>query len=57
MGELEPDHPGEDEGDRKIATEAARVAERPHAEQKCSRRADPGPDRVAVPNAISRCAR
>ena len=45
-GQVEPDHPGQDQGDRDELGHRDRVAEEDHPDRGGTRRADPGPDRV-----------
>lgn len=45
-GQVEPDHPGEDQGDRDELGSRHHVAEEDHAYRRRSRGTDPGPDRV-----------
>jgi membrane protein DedA with SNARE-associated domain len=45
-GEVEPDHPGQDQRDRDELGGRHRVAEEDHADRRRAGRADPGPDRV-----------
>ncbi len=45
-GQVEPDHPGQDQRDRDELGRRHRVAEEDHADRGGAGRADPGPDRV-----------
>ena len=45
-GQVEPDHPGQDQRDRDELGHRNRVAEEDHADRGGADRADPGPDRV-----------
>ena len=45
-GQVEPDHPGQDQRDRDELGHRDRVAEEDHADDGRAGRADPGPDRV-----------
>jgi membrane-associated protein len=49
-GQVERDHPGEDEGDRDEPRHRDHVAEEDHAHRRRSRGADPGPDGVSGPH-------
>jgi membrane-associated protein len=49
-GQVEPDHPGEDQGDRDELDGRDGVAEEDHADRRGSRGADPGPYRVGGPD-------
>jgi membrane protein DedA with SNARE-associated domain len=49
-GEVEPDHPGQDQRDRDEPGHRDRVAEEDHADRGGARGADPGPDRVGGPD-------
>jgi membrane-associated protein len=49
-GQVEPDHPGQDQRDRDELGHRDRVAEEDHADRGRAGRADPGPDRVGGPD-------
>ncbi len=49
-GEVEPDHPGQDQRDRDELGDRDRVAEEDHADRGGAGGADPGPDRVGGPD-------
>jgi membrane-associated protein len=49
-GQVEPDHPGQDQRDRDELGHRDRVAEEDHAHHGGAGRADPGPDRVGGPD-------
>jgi membrane-associated protein len=49
-GEVEPDHPGQDQRDRDEPGHRDRVAEEDHPDRGGARGADPGPDRVGGPD-------
>jgi membrane-associated protein len=49
-GQVEPDHPGQDQGDRDEPGRRNRVAEEDHADRGGAGGADPGPDRVGGPD-------
>ena len=49
-GQVEPDHPGQDKGDRDEFHGRDRVAEEDHADRRRPRGADPGPYRVGGPD-------
>ena len=49
-GQVEPDHPGQDQGDRDEPGGRDRVAEEDHADRGGAGGADPGPDRVGGPD-------
>jgi membrane protein DedA with SNARE-associated domain len=49
-GQVEPDHPGQDQRDRDELGHGNRVAEEDHADRRRARSADPGPDRVGGPD-------
>jgi len=48
-GQVEPDHPGQDQGDRGELDRRHGVTEEDHADRRRSRGANPGPDRVGGP--------
>jgi membrane-associated protein len=49
-GQVEPDHPGQDQRDRDELGHRYRVAQEDHADRRRAGGADPGPDRVGGPN-------
>ena len=49
-GQVEPDHAGQDQGDRDELHGRDRVSEEDHADRRRSRGANPGPDRVGGPD-------
>jgi membrane-associated protein len=49
-GQVEPDHPGEDQGNRDELPNRYHVAEEDHANRRRPRGADPRPDRVSGPH-------
>ena len=49
-GQVEPDHPGQDQRDRHEPGHRHRVAEEDHTDRRRARSADPGPDRVGGPD-------
>jgi membrane-associated protein len=49
-GQVEPDHPGQDQRDRNELGHRDRIAEEDHADRGGAGRADPGPDRVGGPD-------
>jgi membrane-associated protein len=49
-GQVEPDHPGQDQRDRDEPGDRDRVAEEDHPDRGGAGRADPGPDRVGGPD-------
>jgi membrane protein DedA with SNARE-associated domain len=49
-GQVEPDHAGQDQGDRDELGHRHRVAEEDHADRRRAGGADPGPDRVGGPD-------
>ena len=49
-GQVEPDHPGQDQRDRDQLHGRDRVAQEDHAEPRCPGGADSGPDRIGGPD-------
>jgi membrane protein DedA with SNARE-associated domain len=49
-GQVEADHPGQDQRDRDELGDRDRVAQEDHADRRRAGRADPGPDRVGGPD-------